>query len=52
MPHPQGMIEVKLRKTGDGLAAQISLPDQVTGTFEWGGKKIPLKAGKQTVLVD
>jgi len=52
MPHPNGMIEVKLRQTDTGLAAQISLPIEVTGTFEWGGKQIPLKAGEQMLSID
>ena len=52
MPHPKGMIDVQLRKIGKGLSAQISLPDGLTGTFEWGGKTIPLKSGAQTVLVE
>ena len=52
MPHPKGMIDVQLRKIGKGLSAQISLPDGLTGTFEWGGKTISLKSGAQTVLVE
>lgn len=52
MPHPKGMISVQLQRTGTGLSGTISLPKRVTGTFEWSGKTIQLKAGKQSVSVD
>jgi alpha-L-rhamnosidase len=52
MPHPKGMIEVTLRKKGAaGIAAQITLPDGLTGSFEWGGKIIPLNSSEQFIEV-
>lgn len=48
MPHPKGEIGVRLRKTPSGtLSADVELPEGVTGTLHWKGKKVPLKAGKQ-----
>jgi len=50
MPHPLGMITVDLTKKGDnGITGEITLPDNITGTFVWKGKKFDLKGGKQKV---
>jgi hypothetical protein len=49
MPHPRGEIAVELQREGDGLAAKVTLPEGVTGTFEWGGKTVDLHAGVQTL---
>jgi alpha-L-rhamnosidase len=48
MPHPDGTISVALeRKGATGVSAEISLPSNVSGTFVWQGKVIPLKGGQQ-----
>ncbi|MBQ7180012.1 MAG: hypothetical protein IJR87_01820 [Bacteroidaceae bacterium] len=48
-PHPRGMILTKLRFEGDRVTGTVTLPDSVSGTFEWKGRKIPLKPGTQTI---
>ena len=50
MPHPLGMIEVRLERRGkEGISADITLPAGLTGEFVWQGKSTPLQAGKQRV---
>lgn len=49
MPHPQGEISVSLRREGTGIAAVISLPAGVDGTFVWAGQSSELHGGTQTV---
>ena len=48
--HPRGDIDVKLDRVGDaGVRGVVTLPAGVTGTFEWAGKQVPLRAGRQEV---
>ncbi len=50
MPHPDGNITVSLeRKGAKGVAAEITLPRNLTGTFIWEGRSIPLKGGFQKI---
>lgn len=49
IPHPRGKIAVALRREGGGIAADVTLPEGVTGEFVWGGKRVALKAGAQRV---
>ena len=50
MPHPSGKITVDLiRKGENGIMGEISLPENITGTFSWNGNKVDLKGGKQKV---
>jgi len=49
MPHPRGEISVFLRREGDGVVAEISLPEGVTGTFVWVGRSVELHTGPQTL---
>ena len=49
MPHPLGTIGVNYRKTGDAWTFDVSLPQGVTGTFQWDGKATPLSPGPNTV---
>ena len=50
IPHPSGDIDVILERVGaNGLHGVVTLPTGLTGTFEWGGKQIPLRAGRQEV---
>ncbi len=48
-PHPKGMILTKLRFEGDAVSGEVTLPDGVSGVFEWKGQRIPLKPGTQTI---
>lgn len=49
MPHPRGEISVALRRQGEGVAAEITLPEGVTGTFVWSGRQVALRAGTQAL---
>lgn len=50
IPHPTGDIDVTLERVGaNGIRGVVTLPPGVTGTFDWGGKQIPLRAGRQEV---
>jgi hypothetical protein len=50
MPHPQGEIQVDLKRKGKiGIEGSIRLPAPLTGTFTWQGKTIELKAGTQKI---
>ncbi len=52
MPHPDGMITVALERKGkEGISADITLPQNLTGDFVWKGKTIKLKGGKQTIIL-
>ncbi|HET6557500.1 MAG TPA: alpha-L-rhamnosidase C-terminal domain-containing protein [Prolixibacteraceae bacterium] len=51
MPHPAGMIVFDLKRTGvQGLEGEVTLPEGLTGTFGWNGKKIELK-GKTKIML-
>jgi hypothetical protein len=48
VPHPLGVIVVRLTRTEDGrLRGEVTLPKGLEGVFEWGGKKIVLRSGRQ-----
>jgi alpha-L-rhamnosidase len=50
MPHPAGDIEVKLERQGErGVRAEVTLPPDVSGVFEWQGLRRPLRPGHQVV---
>ncbi len=49
MPHPKGMIRVKLRKRGTGITGEVELPAGATGRFVYGGKEVELKGGTQKI---
>lgn len=52
MPHPKGEISVSYELGEKGkIKAEISLPEGVSGTFEWGGKFISLHPGHQTLTL-
>jgi alpha-L-rhamnosidase len=44
-PHPQGMIEVKFIRKGDGLTGTVTLPGQLSGEFVFNGKTEALHPG-------
>jgi hypothetical protein len=48
VPHPLGVIEVRLVRTGgDGLRAEVILPTGLEGRLEWGGSDVGLRSGRQ-----
>ncbi len=48
VPHPQGEITVSLKALADnGIEAEITLPQTVSGWFEWRGEKVALHGGTQ-----
>lgn len=50
IPHPDGTVNVEYERTGkDGIKAEITLPDGVTGTFIWNGKHKTLKSGMNNI---
>lgn len=50
MPHPAGMIEVFFEKTAEnGLRGTVTLPEGLTGRFEWNGHRIDLAPGRQEI---
>jgi alpha-L-rhamnosidase len=51
MPHPKGMIRVKLRTHGAGISGEVELPEGVSGRFVYGGKEVELKGGRQTIAL-
>ena len=50
VPHPRGEISAQFKAArGKGLDAEITLPEGVTGWIEWGGRRVALGGGKQSV---
>ena len=50
IPHPLGDIEVRLVRSGaHGVEGEVTLPEGLSGAFEWEGAAQPLRAGRQTV---
>jgi len=46
MPHPMGTIKVCLKKDKQNrLSGDVTLPENLTGTFIWNGQSIVLKGG-------
>lgn len=51
IPHPSGIIEVRLKKRGNGLSGTVTLPGSVTGTFLYGGKQVNLVPGNNSIAL-
>jgi hypothetical protein len=49
--HPRGSIETKYSLRGASLAATITLPEGLTGTFAWKGRTRPLSSGKNEITL-
>lgn len=47
LPHPQGDITVTYERKGEQLVADVTLPENLSGSFIWRGKKIALHGGAQ-----
>ncbi|MFL6352848.1 MAG: alpha-L-rhamnosidase N-terminal domain-containing protein [Bryobacteraceae bacterium] len=46
MPHPKGEIRVDLRRKRVKLLAEVELPSGTSGNFDWLGRSVDLKPGK------
>jgi hypothetical protein len=51
MPHPRGEIAVRYERKAESLVADITLPENLAGWFNWGGKKIKLHGGHQRLTL-
>ena len=50
VPHPNGSIQVRLERRGtEGIRAEIELPDNTPGVFEWRGRTKDLAPGRNVV---
>ena len=47
LPHPQGEITVSYQRKGEQLTADVTLPENLSGSFIWRGKTVALHGGKQ-----
>jgi hypothetical protein len=47
LPHPAGDIIVSYQRQAKGLAADVTLPNKLSGWFYWNGKKVALHPGQQ-----
>jgi len=47
VPHPDGLIRVKIHREGAASFADVELPKKVTGEFVWTGHVTPLHGGEQ-----
>jgi alpha-L-rhamnosidase len=45
VPLPKGEVEVRIEPKGAGFEVTVSLPEGVTGEFEWKGTQRELAAG-------
>ena len=51
LPHPQGEIQVAYELQGNELTADVTLPEKLTGWFNWSGKRVPLHGGTQHLVL-
>jgi alpha-L-rhamnosidase len=47
--HPQGLVEVSYRRSGAHLRSTIILPAKLHGRFDWGGRSVTLRPGRNVV---
>jgi len=52
MPTPHGLVQVSYKKQDGRWAAQINLPDGVSGDLNWHGRSLALHPGTQTLKLD
>lgn len=51
-PHPQGMIEMSLRRKGKtGIEGVITLPSEVSGLFHWNSSSLQLHGGLNRIAI-
>lgn len=51
MPHPDGIIHVKLKKRKDKLNAEVVLPAGITGLFKFKGQTLSLQSGLNKIAI-
>ena len=51
-PHPQGLVETDLKFADGGVSGTVTLPGDLSGTFVWNGKELPLHPGMQSVNLE
>jgi hypothetical protein len=52
LPHERGEIQVKLEREGPkGIRAEVVLPEGLSGTFLWEGRRVALHPGRQTITL-
>lgn len=49
VPHPEGMIRLDLKTAGKRVRGKVTLPEGLSGTFVWKGKRIGLKSGLTSI---
>lgn len=49
MPHPLGEIALHCTLYADTWTFEVTLPQGLTGDFTWGGTRVPLSGGTQTL---
>ena len=53
IPHPRGDIEVRLTRSGEaGVRGEVVLPPGLSGSFEWAGRRLALRPGRQEVTLE
>jgi hypothetical protein len=51
MPHPKGMISLRLSCHKQNVTAEIELPAETPGIFVWNGREYALRPGKQRISI-
>lgn len=49
IPHPDGVIEVSLKKSGQKLEGSVRLPEKLGGAFIYNGREIKLAGGQNPI---
>ena len=49
IPHPDGVIEVSLKKSGQKLEGSVRLPEKLCGAFIYNGREIKLAGGQNPI---
>lgn len=52
IPHPSGVISVKLDFTEGAVTGMVRLPEGLTGRMVWNGTEIQLQGGSQVVVMN
>ncbi len=46
VPSPRGLVRVALRFAGGNVSGTVTLPEGLTGVFDWQGAETPLRSGE------
>jgi hypothetical protein len=52
VPLPSGQVTLDWKKMPSGSKAIVDMPQGITGVFEWKGKSLPLKSGRNVLDLD